>query len=133
MLITKTKIQEHIKLIEERMAQVNKLPKLSARRREKAKLHSVRESLLKAIALLDAEVQESNLEKMHREAVEKLTSYHKAKREVKPDIYRKANLAALNDQYCPTNLAKSIEFINYMTLKNDDLLCGVLSSASAPA
>lgn len=133
MLITREKIQEHISLVESQMQQADKLPKLAARRREKQKLNATRDTLFKAIALIDADVPDQNLEKMHRKAVEKLTRYHEAKRKVKPDIYRKQNLAALSDHYCPTNLAKSIEFINYLTLKNEDLLCGVLSSASSPA
>lgn len=131
-MITVEKVKEHITLVEAAAARAKNCPPKS-RKREMAKWIGVRNSLLIAAGLVDANPAPETLERQHAENVKKLTNYHAAKRSIPHDFLRKENLEILNKQYNPTKLKKSLEFLNYILQKNDDLLCGVLSFASAPA
>jgi hypothetical protein len=124
-MITTAKIKEHIAAVEAAMCKAGK--------REISKLAGIRDSLIKAVAILQYAPDEVVLERQHAANVKKLSNYHAAKRNIPHDFYRKKNLADLDQQYAPLNLKKSLEFLNYILEKNDDLLCGVLSSVSAPA
>lgn len=91
----------------------------------------IRSTLLQAVALLDADPSPEVLEKQHAAAVKKLTNYHDARRAIPHGA--KEKLTELKQHYNFTNLTKSLKFLNYILEKNDDLLCGVLSSASSLA
>lgn len=131
-MITTAKVKEHIAAVEAAMATAQKMPPKS-KKREMAKWVYVRNSLLIAAGLVDSNPAPETLERQHAENVKKLNNYHAAKRSIPHDFLRKDNLEILHKQYNPTNLKKSLEFLNYILEKNDDLLCGVLSSVSAPA
>lgn len=129
-MITVEKVKGHIAAVEEVASMVQKMPPKAAKK-EIAKWIGVRNSLLQAVALLDANSNPDTLERQHAANVKKLSNYHSAKQSIPRGA--KKMLAELDQQYAPTNLKKSLEFLNYILEKNDDLLCGLLSSASAPA
>lgn len=129
-MLTVDKVKGHIAAVEEVATRVqNMSPK--AAKKETDKWIGVRNSLLQAVALLDANPNPDTLERQHAANVKKLSNYHSAKQSI-PRGAKKV-LAELDQQYAPMNLKKSLEFLNYILGKNDDLLCGLLSSASSPA
>lgn len=131
-MITIDKVKQHIALAEAAAAKLqNAMIPSKAARKETAKWIGVRNSLLQVVALLDTNPAPDSLERQHAQNVQKLSSYHTAKQDI-PRAAKKV-IADLDAQYNPTNLKKSLEFLNYILEKNDDLLCGVLSSASSLA
>lgn len=126
-MITIDKVKEHIALAEAAAANAQN-PMIPSKA---AKWIGVRNSLLLVVALLDTSPAPDILERQHAQNVQKLSSYHTAKQDI-PRAAKKV-IADLDAQYNPTKLKASLQFLNYILEKNNDLLCGLLSSVSSPA
>lgn len=129
-MITTDKVKEHIALAEEAVVRAQKLPTKAAKK-ETAKWFGVRNSLLQAVALLGTNPTLEFQERQHAKNVEKLSNYHDAKKNIPRSA--KKMIDKLDQECNPNRLKEQLNFLNYLLEKNNDLLCGLLSSASSPA
>lgn len=129
-MITTAKIKEHITLVEEAAARAQEMPP-KPRKKETDKWIGVRNSLLQAVALLGTNPTPEFLENQHAKNVEKLSNYHSTKQKIPRADKKMIDMLGLECN--PTKMKAQLNFLNYILEKNNDLLCGLLSSVSSPA